>query len=246
MRWTLLLLACAHAPTVTTEQVVRLPPDARQQIAQARGGVELGDQNLTAAKMALDEARSFRDITDRELDGARIHGETAQRSVELGQRSGAELSLQAARLDREAAMRELSAERAKKDYADQLVDLRRAELDERRAELDQANAGFEYEKLQQLQAYGLAGGLNEVDFMTARDCAAGAVAHERTRVARLRGTVEALRSDWLQRADEQQTASRAHLPAPPAPRSMDYSEPSASPSGAANEGPSAGQSMPQY
>jgi chromosome segregation ATPase len=233
MRWTLLLVACAHAPTVTPTQLARLPEQSRQEIAQARGSIEAADQNLTAAKTALDEARRFQEISERELDAARIRDQAAQSSVELSQRSGDERSLKAARVDREAAIRELLAARAKRDYSMELVDLRRAELDQRRAELTQANAAFEYLKFRHLYAYGLAGDLREGDFLETQDRAADAVARERTRVARLRGNAEAVRSDWLLRAREHRTASSAM----PAPRSMDFPPPSQPPAGPASEAP---------
>jgi hypothetical protein len=251
MRFLLLaaLAGCAHAPTVTTEQVVRLPPAARRQIIDARRSVDAADQNLTAARVAVDEAKRFRDIADRELDAARAHADAAKQSMDLGARAHAELTLEAARREREVSMRELFAARAKKDYSDRLVDLRHAEEDLRRAERDQARADFEYTKYVALRDNGIAGTYNEKDFLDARKRAQSNLADARSRVAALTGNVEALRTGWMERANEYQTASRgATVPPPPPPPPVPTETegaPVGAPSPGANEGPSAPQSMPE-
>jgi len=241
------LVGCAHAPTVTNEQVVRLPPDARRQIIDAQRTVNAADQNLTAARVAVDEAKRFRDIADRELDAARAHADAAQRSMDLGARAHADLTLQAARREREVSMRELFAARAKKDYSDRLVDLRHAEEDMRRGERDQARADFEYTKYVALRDNGIAGSFNEKDFVDARRRAQTNVADARSRVATLTGNVEALRTAWMERANELQTASRATVTPPPPPPEPVTTEgaPGGTPAPGVNEGPSAPQSMPE-
>ena len=243
----LFTFGCAHAPTVTNEQVVQLPPRSRQQIVDAQRAVTAADQNLTAAKVALDEAKRFRDIADRELDAAKAHAGASQRSMDLGRRSNAEYTLQAARRDREVAMRELFASRAKRDYADRLVDLRRAEVDLRHNELEQARADVEYTKYAALRENGLSQNLNESDFVNARERARTNVANAHGKVAALIGNVEALRTAWLSRANDYQTASRGvSVPPPPPPEALPAEGvPGAAPAPGVNEGPSAPQSMPE-
>jgi hypothetical protein len=277
-----LVFGCAHAPSVTSEQVVRLPDASRQQILNAQRSVDVADQNVSAAKVAVDEARRFREIAVRELDGARARADAANRTLELGQRS--HTMLRDARQNREMAVREVFAARAKKDYADRLIELRSAEEDQRRADKELARADFEYVKFVQLRENNVPINYTESDFVSARDKAQEDVATARNRVANLRGSVESLRTAWLQRANEFQTASRGaiipapappqplenqlpseRMEAPPTPSTGDALPPAAMspappmppmpeaqprtftppPNGAANEGPSAPQSLPQ-
>jgi hypothetical protein len=239
-----LLIGCAHAPSVTSEQVVRLPPQARQQIVEGRRSVDVADQNFTAAEVALDEAKRFREVADRELDAAKAHADAAQRSLDLGTSSFSQGTLRSAREGRELAVRELFAARGKRDYADRLIDLRKAEVELRRAERESARADFEYLKYTQLRAHGQSRDLKEADFLAARDRAQHDVADARGRVAGLQGNVEALRTAWLLRAQDLQSASRGvdvPPPPPPLPVPRTFTPP---PAGGANEGPSAPQSLP--
>jgi hypothetical protein len=243
------LLGCAHAPTVTNENVVQLPAQARVRILDAQRSVDAADQNLTAAKVALDESRRFRDIADRELDSARAHADASEQALDLAGHSHVASTLSAARQDREVAMRQLFAARAKKDYAVRLVELRRAELELKRAELEQAHADVEYTKLAALREHGLAANYRESDFVDARERARTNVADARGKEAALAGSVEALRTSWLQRENEYRTASRSvSVPPPPAPQALPppaEGAPAAAPAPGVNEGPSAPQSFPE-
>src|SRR5687767_10805754 len=82
-----LAFGCAHGPSVTTERVVELPPEARQEAVQARQRINVANQNVTAAKVALDEGKQFDDIADRELDSAKAKLDAATKGISLGQRA---------------------------------------------------------------------------------------------------------------------------------------------------------------
>jgi hypothetical protein len=224
----LLVAGCAHQAQVPSEQVVQLPSASRAQIIAAQQAVGTADQNLNAARVSIEEAQGFDRQAGREL-------EAAQTKLAGG-------------LD--LAARELAAAQAKKDYARNLIELRRAEYEERRADRDLARADFELTKLRQLQAHGLADKMNQTSFEDARLRAQNDVARQRTRVANLQGRVEASRIAWSQRARAYRTASRGEeIPEPPPPQPLDTDIPGAgvgSPPGTgANEGPSAPQSIPQ-
>jgi hypothetical protein len=161
----LLWLGCAHAPSV-----------------------DVADQSLIAARVALDQSQKYRNLANRELDAAKARVEAAH--------------------DHDLALRELFAARARKDYAERVVDLRRAEIDLRRAEIDLRRDERTY---------------------------ANQVAADRRRVAVLAGSVEQLRIAWMERDQEYRTASREHNP-------PTFNPP---PSGGANEGPAAPESLPQ-
>jgi hypothetical protein len=248
----LLLIGCAHAPTIPSERVVQLPPPSREQIARAHQSVDVAEQNVSAARVALDQTQKYRDIAKRELDTANSRVEAARAAMDLGRSAHSQPTLRDSRADYNLAMRELFAVRAKKDYADRLADLRRAELDQRRAEVAYANADYEQMKYGQLEQAGMAGDLKASDFEDARVRAQNDVGRERMRVAELSGSVEQLRVAWMERDHEYSTASRATpvLPPPPPPalptekeaRPSTFNPP---PSDGVNEGPSAPQSLPE-
>jgi hypothetical protein len=252
-----LLLGCAHAPTVSSERVVQLPTQSREQIVRARQGVDVADQNVTAARIALDQSQKFRDIANRELDAAKARVEASRAGIALGRSARSQRTIRDSRADYDIAMRELFAARAKKDYADRIVDLRRAEVDLRRAERNYANSDFEYVKYAQLEQEGMAGDLKQSDFENARIRAQNDVARDRKRVADLAGSVEQLRTAWMQRDQDYETASRSTaIVPPPPPRALEYQLPSEQmanppptfnppPAGGVNEGPSAPEGVPQ-
>jgi hypothetical protein len=248
-----LLFGCAHAPTISNEQVAQLPTDARQQIVQALQAVTVADQNVGAARVAVNEAQKFDHIAKRELDSARAESDAAQAGVSLGQSAHSQRVMQEAQARQNSALTVLFAARSKKLYADRLVDLRKAELNERQAELNLAQAHYELVKYQQLQAHDMAGGMDGNAFMQRRQDAENDVANARRTVANLEGNVASLRTAWLQRAQQAQTASRgAPIMAPTPPRPLELppvqdNPPTVNPppAGGVNEGPSAPQSIPQ-
>jgi colicin import membrane protein len=244
-----LAFGCAHGPSVTSERVVQLPPEARQEVVQAQQSVDTANQNVVAGKVAVDESKQFEDIADRELDAAKAKVDAAQKGIALGKRHDGIETRSVAQHNRDIAMRELFAARAKKDYAGRLVDLRKAELDQRKAELDLAKADFEYMKFSQLRANGMGEDLSSADFEKARAKGQQDVASARMKVANLQGSVEQLRTAWLQRAREYQTASRTgDIMPPPAPQPLENPNPPLNnpPPSGINEGPSSPQSVPQY
>jgi hypothetical protein len=170
--------------------------------------VDAAGRNVADARVAVADAQQLDRTANLELESATRAASTQESAV---------------------AQRELFAARAKKDYADRLIDLRRAELVESRAELDLVVAGYS---------------------QVAREHAQSQLAIERARVADLRGNVESLRTVWTERARDYQTASRGHVipqaPFDDLPSTREVGgETGAPPGGGANEGPSAPQSIPQ-
>jgi hypothetical protein len=246
-----LLIGCAHTTTIETAQTLRLPQPDRQAIATADENVEIAQRSVTAAQSILDEAQRFDVAAARELEAAR--------------------SRLSASGDDALAMRQLAAAQAKKSYADRLIDLRRAELDERESFQRSSEADREWLKYEALARNGLAGNLRADDFEHARTDAQHELADKRLHTAELQGTVAALHAIWDERRRSYDVASRERTPtlreatpeplkAPPPPEPLKATpEPhgppallpmppsltNPPPAGDVNEGPSSPMSVPE-
>src|SRR5262245_58771447 len=119
-----------HGATIDDARTARLPEGDQRAIGSAQQNVDVAHANLAAAKVARDEAKQFQKIASRELVAAKSRLAA----------SGTDLS-----------QREVLAARAKQDYADRLVDLRDAQLDEQQAMVELARADREWTKYEALE-----------------------------------------------------------------------------------------------
>jgi hypothetical protein len=223
-----LLFGCAEHPRVADTRTVHLPPPDREAILKEQHQVDVAQANLTSAQVALDEAKQFDTIADHELRAAKSHLEAARKGVELGRATQSGERLESAQAELTLAQRQLFAAKAKQDYADQLVALRKAQVDESEALLDAARADTEYAKLEALQRNGMAAGLDEDKFIRARQHAQSKVADKRMKEATLEGIVARLRTTWDEELRNYNTAMREHgypvIAAPPPPARLPEDE----------------------
>jgi hypothetical protein len=208
--------ACAHQqPTAPVERVARLPIEDKAAVLAAQRNVNVAEQNLEADKVAVDEAKQFDEIAGGELDGAKSKLVAARRGIGLGQSAQAGHTVESAEEAARASERDVIASRAKKDYAERLIALREAQVDEAQSSIDLARANLELTKVEQLKANGMAGSIDERRFFEARDEAQRKLAPERMRVASLTTEVAQLRQAWDDR--RHQASARASDIAPPPP-----------------------------
>jgi hypothetical protein len=187
-----LLGGCGAAPPtvrIDNARVARLPLEARRPIIDAQRRVDVAQANVGAARVARVDALRLRGAVDDELEAVVVprHAE----ALDLTERR-------------------MLASRAKRDYADRLVELRDAQLDERQAALALARADLDGVKLDALERHNLAAGLNPYAFAHAQKQARIDLAARRMRVAELQGEVASARTTWDERRRDFNTAAREH------------------------------------
>jgi hypothetical protein len=131
------LAGCAgmKPATVDDARVARLPAEEKADLVARQQRVTTAESNVDAAKVAVNEAKQFRDMAKSEVDAAQARFDAAQKALSLGAQTRSERTLVAGRDAAEAAQAELSAAQAKKMFADRLVELRQAQVDEAQATL---------------------------------------------------------------------------------------------------------------
>jgi len=220
-RWLLVsamaLAGCATSG-ISDRDVARLPVADRTQIITAQKSIDVAESNLAAAKVARDEAKQFRKIAVSELDASRSRLEAARSSVDLGRSARDDRTLREASRNEDAARDQLIASRAKLDYADRLVELREAKINEAEANLNAARADVDRTKLQLLQRNGMDQNIDANKLEARRQDAQERLADARSRVAQIEGEAAQLKTAWDDRRNEaSHTASRGETIAPPPP-----------------------------
>jgi hypothetical protein len=199
---------------VDDARLVRLPPEARQQLIDEEREVRVAETNLEAARVAEREAREFQAIVEKERSAAREFLEAAQKAQKLARQAN-DGSMAAGSTSDEAAARErLRAVDAKLEYAKQLASYRVAVVRQREAELDAARADLEVRKVSQLAAAGQADGLDTAEFDRAAANARRRADDAQVRAQSRRGDVEARRASW-QAARGTSTTGVDDAPPPP-------------------------------
>ena len=225
---TLGVSGCSHQmATVPDERLTQLPPASRQAVVAEEQRVSIAQQNVVSARVALDESRRFRDVTQSELRAANARLDAANKALALSESSRAAAQADRAREARRAAAMELAAAQAKRDYADRLVQLRRAQLDEANADLAVARADVEMRKIRELASRGLATPTEVNRFAESRSRAEADLARNRRMVAELSTVLASARENWESRRREYNTASRvlAPLTPPPPPQQLPLNPP---------------------
>ena len=220
-RWLLIsALAVGGCATggVSDRDVARLPVADRAQIVTAQKSIDVAESNLATAKVGRDEAKQFRKIAVSELDAARSRLEAARSGVDLGRSARDDRTLREASRNEDAARDQVVAARAKLDYADRLVELREAKINEAEANLNAARADVEMTKLKLVQRNGMATGVDANKLEARRQDAQERLAESRAHVAELEGETAQLKTAWDDRRNEMNhTASRGEFIAPPPP-----------------------------
>lgn len=208
---------------VSDEQLARLPAQDRAQIVTAQRSIDVADSNVAAAKLARDEAKQFQKIANQELDAANAQLQAARTGIDLGRTARDQRTLAVAGRREDMARDQMVAARAKLDYANRLVDLRQAKVNQAEAALDAARADVELTKVQLLQKDGITPTVNVAKVRDKRERAQSKLADARARVATLEGDVASLRTAWQERRQAYNTAWAGQEPplhAPPPPRML--------------------------
>jgi hypothetical protein len=203
------VVGCAHATAgVPDSAVARLPVEDRAQIATAQKSVDVAESNLGSAKEARDDAKQFHKIAMSDLDAAKSKLDAARAGLDLGRSTRDDRALREASRSEDIARNQVIAARAKLDYADRLLELREAKVDEGDAEIAAARADVEATKLHLLEQRDLAGDVNARGVQARRQDAQEKLAEKRARVAQLEGDVAQLKTAWDDRRHESDVAAR--------------------------------------
>jgi hypothetical protein len=217
-----LALGCAHMGTQNDEAMLgRLTMDAKQPIYAAQHNVSVSESNVASAERAKKEADEYRSIANKEYDASKSRLQAAQKSVDLGRKTGG-ATLENAEQALPVAQRELEAYQAKKDYASRLSDLRGRELDAAKKRRDLANVDLRIARADVLQRNGMRSHENFGDLQKKRDDLIGDLAGLDRRIALLDQEVGRLRVAWQDRRTAFNVASRGlpAIPAPPPPKQL--------------------------
>jgi chromosome segregation ATPase len=207
--------------SISDRDIASLPAQDRAQIVTAQHSIDVAKANVDTAKVQRDEARQFRHVAQSELMAARDHLDAARGSIELAHSTRDVHELRNAQRNEDIARQQLLAARAKLDYADRLLALRDARVDEADAQLKAARADVEMQKANILERDGVAARVDMNRIRNRRDDAQERLAEQRSRVATLAGEVQQLRLAWDDRRREFNTASRDTGAPMMAPRSRE-------------------------
>jgi hypothetical protein len=216
-------VACASGPPRVDEQrVVALPRQERQALIDEERNVDVAQANLVAARTSLDQAKLFQGLVEHEVDSAEANREAAEEALELARSSHDQTRIQEVEQKNALWERRLNAARTKADYAERLVELREAEMEERTAAVKLATVQFERTKYEKVKQRGMGGGLDGEDFMEAFQEAQEEHTERHAETEQLRDGVQASRTKWDQaRAQWQELDQRVEdkaFRAPPEPK----------------------------
>jgi hypothetical protein len=242
-----LLAGCASTAGVSDQQIAQLPVEDRQQLVTAQRSIDVAEQNLATAQVARDQARQFRKVAELEMAAALSRLEAARASIDLARNTRSSTALRDAQRNEDLARAQLVSARAKADYADRLIVLREARVDESEDGVAVARAQVELDKVHLVQRNDLTPDANvvriEADLRDARE----RLAERRARVAVLQGEVAQLKTAWDDRRSEQRTAERGgyrDFAAPPPPAPLPPPASVDEPRGDVNDPPAAPQTRP--
>lgn len=214
--------------TVDEARLARLPAAERAELVDQQRPFDQAKSNLETAKVAQHDAEQFLSVVQTEHSAAQQRRDAAKKAVDLNSRTAGSTGVGTDDAQRELDMstQRLDAANAKLQYAHNLVDLRKAQVDQRTAELHFADANFQLARYDRLKAHDQAGELRREDFVAARDMAQSEVNEKRTAVEARRGTVQASQRAWTDLHKKFDVA--AHTPgaeaptdAPPPPQPID-------------------------
>jgi hypothetical protein len=199
---------CAHDEKTQEAQLGHIPISEKEPIFTAQHNVEVEDANLNAAKRATEEAKIFRDVSNKELDSSKARVAASEKAIKLEGKSGNAKQLNDAQTFFDLASKEQIASQAKVDYANKLVDLRENEETLITARRDEAKT-----RVKLLEAQAVAkNGMKPVDDpakLEREDVDARTKVMERERrVAVMRDDAQRYRSTWDDRRQSFNLAQR--------------------------------------
>jgi hypothetical protein len=207
--------------TVDEQALARLPVEERGALVDRGRAVSLAEVNAEAAEAAVADAQTFANQTQEEVKAARHQLEATLRAADLA-RGVRTASGQSHVAEARAAV---AAAQAKRQYADRLIEERRARLEVARQTLRLRRATHEWSKVAALQRRGEARGIEPQAFERARrEAEVGLAAAERDH-ARVEGECEEARLAWQARRRGVASLPGGPLPPPPPPERLAPSAP---------------------
>jgi hypothetical protein len=194
--------ATTAQPVVSHEQLRRLPKPEQQALRQRENAVRLAESNEATAVSARRDAARFRDVVGREFMAAQDRVRAARSRVQHAMTTPDPRLREEARRELRLGEAELRTVRAKRTYADELFNLRDAEVAGRHAEVALARARQELGELDKLRSYGEARYEDRGRYLRAEDRARTRVAERGREVAAHRAAAQAARSRWYARRSE--------------------------------------------
>jgi hypothetical protein len=190
--------ACAgsKASEVKDEQLGQLPREDRQAIIDQERSVDIAKANVDAAKASAQQAHEFRDMVGNELDAAKANRDAVDNSANVKYGTNKQAAAADANARRQLAAQQVSATEAKSEYADKLIDVREAEVEQREAEHNLAKARLEHSKYDTLRQRGLGENINRQNILDNERDAEQKRAEASQKVMQLQGYADSSKKNW--------------------------------------------------
>lgn len=219
------LAGCAttQRTQVDDTRVARLPTEARERLIDQQRAVDVAQSNLDASRAAWKDAEQFTEIVANERHAAEERLEAARKATALAAKSADHNLIENTRLTETAAGERLRAQQAKMQYAKDLVELRKAQVEEQEAQLAAAQAHWQLQRADALAVHGMATDLKRDTFVRAEAEAQQRVADEKQQVTTRRAITDASKTAWIQTRRQYDIAARrtndvpTEAPVPPEP-----------------------------
>jgi hypothetical protein len=211
-----LVAGCAHQVKDDEARLGQLSMDQKHDLFTAQHNVAVAQANLDAARRARTHARTFKEISDEELNSAKHRAEAARGTVKLSHNTGETAALDPEQRSLDIANRQVIAARAKLDFADHLGDVRKAEEGLAADQLEAARREVRVVRAETLRRNGVEPGEDLSVLVRDRDNQHNQVAMDERRVARLRDEAGRLHVAWEERRRDYNVAAREMPTMPPA------------------------------
>jgi hypothetical protein len=204
----LVVSACASSKgaEVKDEQLSQLPHEDRQAIIDQERSVEVAKANADAARVAAKQADEFKVLVDDEVVTAKAQRDEAANAASYTNTKQAQNDIAARR---ELAAQQVTAAEAKSEYADKLIEVRQAEVEEREAEADLAQARYERVKYVTLQQRGMAKGIDRQAIEDSERQAEQKRAEAHQKVSLAQGYADVSKGNWDKSQAQYQSAAKA-------------------------------------
>jgi hypothetical protein len=193
-----LAVGCAASSQDVDDRVTRLPAPERDALETRQRAVDLAEANLDAARGAWNDAGGFRARVAVEARAAHARVDAANKAVGLAHQAAEPRLLVNATREDLLATQQLAAADAKLHYADDLLELRRAQIGARGADVDVARTRLALERTDRLRRHGLGDDLARDDVARAAGAAERTAAVHQGEVDRRRAAAEASRAAWVE------------------------------------------------
>jgi hypothetical protein len=152
--------ACASSKgaEVQDEKLAQLPREDREAIIDQERAVDVAKANADAARVAAKQAEEFKLVVDDEVLTAKTQRDEAENPVSYSNTKQSKSDIAA---KQQVAAKQVAAAEAKSEYANKLIEVRDAEVDERDAEVELAQARYERAQYEILRERGMSTGIDE-------------------------------------------------------------------------------------